>query len=184
MQASSTYKFVLGDIGASMVKKQSTPQDSLVGMLEIVREQLAHYDPATLDLSILDDVLKNELAMQLTGKQLLAANGQADLRATLPLIIAGIRLSDAITRAYTLTFAGFTNGINTGPIVDEVFQMLYSRGQTLAAITQDDNEENWHRLNYAISDGGPGNHTALVYFENMATPIIKNSSFDPTQFVV
>lgn len=83
-----------------------------------------------------------------------------------------------------ITFGGITSGANVGPISNEVFQVITTAGDSLARLTRKDAAMFWNRVNSVRSRGGPGNLDSVVYLENMAMPVLKSSTFDPTKFIV
>jgi hypothetical protein len=95
-------------------------------------------------------------------------------------------LSTALTarRIHAATFSSLTSGVSLGPIANEVMQGVLSRGTELGLITAEENKKNWRLLNFARSDGAQGNHDTVIYLENLGTPLVKSSTFDPTKFVV
>lgn len=72
---------------------------------------------------------------------------------------------------------------NVGPISNEVMQTLLA-SDAIGHVTNPRNEDRWRRFAHARSSGVAGDHNVTVYFENLATPILKDSSLDPTKFQV
>ncbi len=72
---------------------------------------------------------------------------------------------------------------NPGPLAQEVTQVVLSKGKMLDAITNPKYDANWQHFSHALSDGGTGDHNAVIYFENMGFPVLKSSAFNPDKFV-
>jgi hypothetical protein len=79
-----------------------------------------------------------------------------------------------------LTYVGVAIGANLGPLVNETFQSVFSKGQLIDSILQ---EEKWKQVNYAYSKSHAGDHNAIIYFDNILTPVLKSATFDPSQFI-
>lgn len=75
------------------------------------------------------------------------------------------------------------NGFNVGPLVNEGMQQVLAENEMIDVITDPGNRRNWRRFDSAKSTGRTGNHNAIVYLENLATPILKSSEFDPSAFI-
>ncbi len=85
--------------------------------------------------------------------------------------------------ALRVTYSAVLSDANLGPIVNEVAQSVLTP-EALSLVTMAGNDLNWQRFSEAKSVGRTGNHDVVIYFENLATPILKSSTFDPTKFVV
>lgn len=90
--------------------------------------------------------------------------------------VAGIPIEIA-----SLSFTGVSISANFGPIANEVVQGLFTENDFIDRIVTD--KTRWTRFNYAYSSGGAGDHNAIVYMDNMLTPIMKSARFDPSQFI-
>ncbi|HKA19585.1 MAG TPA: hypothetical protein VKN18_14945 [Blastocatellia bacterium] len=95
-----------------------------------------------------------------------------------------IALPACSTIAYNYTFSRATADYNTGPINNEVAQVLQAANRSLTIISEPGNADRWRLSANAKSRGGAGNQNSIIYFENMALPVVKNAAFDPTKFVV
>jgi len=72
-----------------------------------------------------------------------------------------------------------------GPITTEILQPLLTQNHMLDQILDNrpENQKHWLKVNSVSSyDGLAGSDTNIIYFENFATPILKGSSFDPSEF--
>lgn len=81
-----------------------------------------------------------------------------------------------------VTLDGFTTSLSLGPIENEVMQMITAH-KAIEDITDPDNKGRWVPFSEAEAFSGAGDSTNVVYLENMATPVLKSSKFDPTQFI-
>lgn len=81
----------------------------------------------------------------------------------------------------TLSFTGVSVGMNVGPIINEVIQGIFTESQLIDRVVTD--QGGWKRMNHVYSRGGAGDHNAVVYMDNMLTPILKSAKFDPSQFI-
>lgn len=88
-------------------------------------------------------------------------------------------LQDAASSAISI----ISSGASTGPLSDEVSQMVLAKSAPIDIITNVRNERNWRPFAQASSSGGTGDHSAVIYFENMGFPVLKSSHFDPTKFI-
>lgn len=85
--------------------------------------------------------------------------------------------------AYAATYNAGTSSPNIGPILNEVMQVILTQSEYIDIITDKRNEDKWVVLNSASSTGRMGNHSTVIYLENMATPVVKSAKFDPSQFI-
>ena len=83
-------------------------------------------------------------------------------------------------KALSNTYVGLTIGANLGPLVNEAFQSVFSKGHLIDSILQ---EDKWRQINHAYSKSHAGDHNAIIYFDNILTPILKSATFDPSQFI-
>src|SRR5262249_29017165 len=95
-----------------------------------------------------------------------------------------IALPACSTVAYNYTFSRATADYTSGPISNEVAQVLQAANRSLTIISDPGNADRWRLSANAKSRGGAGNQNSIIYFENMALPVVKNAAFDPTKFVV
>jgi hypothetical protein len=79
------------------------------------------------------------------------------------------------------SFAGISTGANMGPIINEVFQSVFSKSQIIDAMLTDDRK--WKKMNYSYSKSRAGDHNAVIYFDNSLMPILKTGTFDPSEFL-
>lgn len=99
-------------------------------------------------------------------------------------------LSEAYQVAYAdmksyrkLTYAALLVDFNIGPISNEVVQGVLT-SQAIDVVTNRDNKGQWRPFAHATSRGVAGNHDVAIYFENLATPILKKAEMDPSKFQV
>jgi len=95
-----------------------------------------------------------------------------------------LSLSVAGPAALTVTYVNVGTSMNFGPIRNEVTQVLLSGNAQLDEVLEHaDDKSRWRLMNYVKSKGGLGNHTAVVYLDNTATPVLKEATFDPSGFI-
>lgn len=82
-----------------------------------------------------------------------------------------------------LTYSALLVDFNIGPISNEVVQGLLT-SEAIDVVTDPDNAGQWRPFAHATSRGMAGNHDAVIYFENLATPILKKATLDPSKFQV
>jgi hypothetical protein len=82
----------------------------------------------------------------------------------------------------SLSFSNINASVNFGPIIKEVMQAVFSKGDAIDVATDPKNAKRWHLMNSAFSHAGTGNHDAVIYLENLASPILKSGAFDPSKF--
>jgi hypothetical protein len=147
-------------------------------------EDLAKNGPAGLSAEL------RGFGIDLPVQSLLGANGVTDIADMLQAgALVPLALSVASGVACSFTYSAITSGVNLGPIQDEASQVILT-GKALNVITdrtrghKGDPRGSWRTLAHANSHAGPGNHDVVVYFENMATPVLKSSVFNPTNFIV
>jgi hypothetical protein len=81
--------------------------------------------------------------------------------------------------AITFSYTGVPVGSNFGPLLNEAFQTLFSTSEGIDTVLTN----KWHLCNFASSKSHAGDHNAIIYFDNTLTPILKNATFDPSQFI-
>lgn len=112
--------------------------------------------------------------------QLTSLTSEDVVKATLPDV--WLQLAGGIKADQTLqiTFVGVTTGANLGPLVNEAFQGIFSKSKLIDSILR---EDRWRQINFAYSKSRAGDHNAIVYFDDILTPILKSATFDPSQII-
>ncbi|WP_438481593.1 hypothetical protein [Oleiharenicola lentus] len=116
------------------------------------------------------------------ASQLFAIDRESEFR----LYWDGSFIDGAIRRAAKsandATYVGVNVGANFGPIANEVIQGLFSQSKMIDQVVS--NPGRWKTYNSAVSKGSAGTHNAIIYFENMLTPVLKSATFDPSQLLL
>ncbi len=136
------------------------------------------------------------LGISLNIQKLLALGSEQAIVSALTPSISGPEVCEAaaavialpacstVAYSYTFGFSRATADYNSGPISNEVAQVLQAANRGLSIISDPVNANRWRLSANAKSRGGAGNQNSVIYFENIALPIVKSSAFDPTKFVV
>lgn len=161
---------------------------------EFYRQQVSLRDTRPIDKT-----LKEFAFHPISGSQLVASKSfeesvkQVNQSYSPPIIRAESR--KAIELIYSATLKGF----NLGPLTNEAMQQILAQSDMIDIITnpaygdqgflgtglfKSDYSKHWVRLNGAKSKSHLGSHNAVVYLENIATPVLKSSEFNPTDFIV
>jgi hypothetical protein len=181
-------KFTAYDDAVKGVDSFTDPDRMWAMLLNGARELLLALTPAELTTvkSDVTDVLQDRFQLGITVEQLLAFNSQEHIFNELRQGRIELRSPVATARAATSTvgrvFNAATSGQNIGPVGNEVLQVLLS-GDAMDIISDPHNDHLWHEVNRAKSSSGAGNHTAVIYLENLATPSLKSGEFDPSAFI-
>lgn len=85
--------------------------------------------------------------------------------------------------AASVIYNAFLNQPNFGPIVNEALQQVLAQAP-LDVVMDPRNERYWRKgFAEAVSTAGTGNHNVVIYLENLATPVLKKATFDPSDFI-
>jgi hypothetical protein len=91
-------------------------------------------------------------------------------------------VAEAADRTTKATYVGVSISANFGPIANEVIQGLLAENEFIDRIATE--SDRWVEFNSAYSRGSAGTHNAIIYFDNMLTPVLKSATFDPSQLLL
>lgn len=80
--------------------------------------------------------------------------------------------------------ATVTHSLNVGPLVQEGIQTLLAQSKAIDIVMDPQNEKRWVKVNKVHSYYGAGNSNTIIYFENLAVPILKQATYNPNNFIV
>jgi len=176
-----------------------SPRNRIVASLDLAvtawRSVKVAADAGTIKPSNAEDILARDLDAALlamgfdTTMKQLANNDGTTISQKLARISPVESTGDALADI-RLSYPALSASFNLGPVTNEAIQQLFSKGDIVGASLKNDhwwgrlwNYENWERVNHAKSRAGTGNHNSIIYMENMLTPVLKSSSFDPSEFI-
>jgi hypothetical protein len=102
------------------------------------------------------------------------------VRRDLPHIFLVQEAADVANDLLTATYVGVTISSSFGPITSDVVQGVFSPSFIDKVAS---NPKAWKKWNQALSDSHEGDHNAVIYMDNMLTPILKDARFDPSNFI-
>jgi len=162
----------LAELRDAMKANPATTQAMMQSLPDVLSVYGVMLSPADLTSLIPGDT-RNYSA--LAAKETIAKS-----QGLLATVIGVEQISKAI---YQTTYAQFGIDFNTGPIRDEMMQVLLT-GDAIGHVLDEANSKYWSQFSLAHSYGGIGNHDALIYLESLGQPVLKSSAFDPTKFQV
>lgn len=150
-------------------------------MLEAVRDALR----AVPTLSEEAATRLSQAGITLSPEALLEFPTRDDIRAALLATNGALIIEAASACKDTLRTlnSGVATSVNTGPLVNEMTQAILAQSKFLDEITDPRNEAKWAPFNEAKTSGRLGNHNAVIYMDNAATPVLKKATFDPSAFI-
>lgn len=132
------------------------------------------------------DELLSAFGFLATSKQLQSIEGEGAFLTVWTDVFLPKNTEARADDALRLSFVGVSSGANFGPIANEAFQGIFARSKLIDTIVGKDSMSDpnrWTRFNYAESISHAGDHNAIIYLDNTLTPMLKNASFDPSQFI-
>ncbi|HZK80845.1 MAG TPA: hypothetical protein VFC46_07255, partial [Humisphaera sp.] len=160
----------------------ATTENQIIRTLDAARGAVADNPDAAAFI----DSLKKNLDSTADPKTLQNGDAGSGGVASFVAFLGAVKDSkDVSETAITITIDALTAGINLGPISNDVMQFVVGQRRLLSLITRDneDNEGRWHCFTRCFSRGGTGNNDTVFYMENMALPVLKSATFDPSKFL-
>jgi hypothetical protein len=122
----------------------------------------------------------NDLGVDVKAEDLMKYTSLSAVRRDLPHIFLVQEAADVANDLLTATYVGVTISSSFGPITSDVVQGVFSPSFIDKVAS---NPKAWKKWNQALSDSHEGDHNAVIYMDNMLTPILKDARFDPSNFI-
>jgi hypothetical protein len=148
----------------------------------ILREINASALPADVKKQNNDYLLQNlnSVGVNLKAEDLVKYTSLADVRQDLSQVFLFKEAAALADHLLSATYVGVTISSSFGPITSDVVQGVFSPSFIDQVAS---NPKAWKKWNQALSDSHEGDHNAVIYMDNMLTPILKDARFDPSNFI-